>query len=138
MKRTLTLIHEFVEYIPEDIENGKLYISIPFKIAIHKCCCGCGKEVVTPLSPTGWELTFNGEAISLYPSIGNWSFECQSHYWIRHNHVKWSYQFSNGEIAISRDRDQRLREDYFSQRQSTQKHVIKSKKKSRKKLAGNE
>lgn len=114
MKRTLTLIHEFVEYIPEDIKDGKIYISILFKTAVHKCCCGCGKEVVTPLSPTGWEFTFNGETISLYPSIGNWSFECQSHYWIRRNRIEWSYQFSKRQIETARDRDQETKKEYFN------------------------
>jgi len=34
--------------------------------------------VVTPLSPTGWSLIFDGETVSLYPSIGNWNFPCRS------------------------------------------------------------
>ncbi len=29
-----------------------LYISIPYVTAAHKCPCGCGEEIVTPLSPT--------------------------------------------------------------------------------------
>jgi hypothetical protein len=49
----------------------------------------CGNEVVTPFSPTDWELTFDGKTISLYPSIGNWSLRCQSHYWITKNKVEW-------------------------------------------------
>ncbi len=71
MKRETALTHEFVEYIPEHLKDGTVYVSIPFATAAHKCCCGCGKEVVTPLTPTDWQLTFDGETISLEPSIGN-------------------------------------------------------------------
>lgn len=44
--------HKFVEYIPDTIEENIIYISISYSTAIHLCACGCGKEVVTPLSPT--------------------------------------------------------------------------------------
>lgn len=82
------ITHEFVEYIPEQLTEGVVYVSIPFRTVVHRCCCGCGLEVVTPLSPTKWTLSFDGQAISLTPSIGNWSFPCQSHYWIRGNRVE--------------------------------------------------
>jgi hypothetical protein len=74
------LSHKFIEVIPEYLEDGILYISIEHCVAIHKCACGCGKEVVTPISPNRWKLIFDGETVSLNPSIGNWSFKCQSHY----------------------------------------------------------
>lgn len=92
------MIHKFVEYIPDNLKSGVLYISITYKIVIHKCCCGCGQEVVTPISPVDWKLIFNGESISLYPSIGNWSFDCKSHYWIENNKVKWAKRFSKKKI----------------------------------------
>ena len=56
-----------MDNIPEIIEEGILYISIPFETVIHKCCCGCGNEVVTPLSPSQWKLTFDGVSITLDP-----------------------------------------------------------------------
>jgi len=91
----MILQHKFVEFIPDVLEDGILYISIEYCTAIHKCVCGCGNEVVTPLSPNDWELTFNGKSVSLYPSIGNWNFDCKSHYWIKNSIVKhirkWSY-----------------------------------------------
>jgi hypothetical protein len=40
--------HRFVEYIPEQLEERTIYISIRFATAVHRCCCGCGREVVTP------------------------------------------------------------------------------------------
>lgn len=113
MKHIKKLKHEFVEYIPNNLDDGVIYISIPFATAAHKCCCGCGMEVVTPISPTDWQLTFNGEAISLYPSIGNWSFDCKSHYWIRENAVKWSLRWTQDEIKTGRSRDMQNKKRSF-------------------------
>lgn len=82
--------HRFVEFIPDELEDGILYISLKYCTAIHKCVCGCGNEVVTPISPTDWQLTFDGKTISLYPSIGNWNFKCKSHYWITNNKIRFA------------------------------------------------
>lgn len=71
---------ESVEFIPERLEEGVLYISERYRTAVHKCCCGCGQEVVTPLSPAEWAVKRNGGRVSLWPSIGNWSYPCRSHY----------------------------------------------------------
>lgn len=78
---------QFVDYMPDAINQGILYVSMRYAVVIHLCACGCGEKVVTPLSPNDWKLTFDGESISLYPSIGNWDFPCRSHYWIKHNRV---------------------------------------------------
>ena len=78
---------ENVEFVPEHIEEGVLYISERYRTAVHKCCCGCGQEVVTPLSPAEWSVKRNGGRVSLWPSIGNWSYPCRSHYVIRDNRV---------------------------------------------------
>lgn len=114
MSRYQTLKHEFVEFIPDNLEDGIIYISTKFAIASHKCCCGCGKEVVTPLSPTDWVLIFDGKTISLEPSIGNWSFDCRSHYWIQKNKVKWAEQWSQEKIAAGRAHDRLAKEKYFN------------------------
>ena len=108
-----TLQHKFVEFMPDRIEEGILYISVEYCTAIHKCVCGCGNEVVTPLSPTDWELTFNGESVSLSPSIGNWSFECQSHYWIIKNRIKYSRKWSSEEIESGREMDTKKKKRWF-------------------------
>lgn len=89
MTRVVTLAHQFVDHAPETLEEGILYISIPFTSALHLCCCGCRREVVTPLTPCDWRLIFDGQTVSLEPSIGNWSFPCRSHYWIRRSTVRW-------------------------------------------------
>lgn len=109
MRRRTTLTHEFVEYIPEKLAEGTVYVCVPFATVVHKCCCGCGSEVVTPLSPADWTLSFDGESISLNPSIGNWSYPCQSHYWIRNNKVTWARRWSRSEIEAGRALDQDAR-----------------------------
>lgn len=108
------LNHRFVEYIPKDLEEGVLYISIRFGTAIHKCACGCGNKTVTPLSPTDWELKYNGESVSLNPSIGNWSFPCQSHYWIINDEIRWGDKWSKEKIQANRVRQQINKKRYFN------------------------
>ena len=105
--------HKFVQYIPDQIEERTLYISIEFGTAVHKCMCGCGNEVVTPLSPTDWELIYNGETVSLYPSIGNWGYTCESHYWIKRNKVKFVEKWSMKEIKANRERDRSRYRGFF-------------------------
>jgi hypothetical protein len=109
MTRRNNLTHRFVELIPEQIEDGVLFVSLQFATAVHNCCCGCGNRVVTPLKPVSWQLTFDGESVSLYPSIGNWSFPCRSHYWISNDTVEWSYQMADSDIQAGRRHDKRLR-----------------------------
>lgn len=108
------LQHRFVDSIPVDIEDNVLYISIPFCTAIHKCVCGCGKEVVTPLSPTDWQLTFDGKTVSLYPSIGNWNFDCQSHYFITKSKIEYARKWSDVEVEKGRRKDTRSKEEFYS------------------------
>jgi hypothetical protein len=83
----MTLKYEFVEFIPELIESGVIYISLKYKTASHNCACGCGQLVVTRFSPKDWQLYFDEESITLSPSIGNWSFNCRSHYYIRKSKI---------------------------------------------------
>lgn len=105
--------HKFVDYIPNKIEEGILYISLDYGAVIHKCACGCGSEVNTPLTPTGWKMIYNGEAISLKPSVGNWSFDCKSHYWITNNEVEWSLKWSDETISEVRAAEDSERKEYY-------------------------
>jgi len=102
MTRVDTLAPEFVRAIPERLKSGILYVSIDFATAAHLCCCGCGMEVVTPLGRTDWTLLYNGESASLYPSVGNWSFPCQSHYWIDDGRIVWAGAWSRDRIERGR------------------------------------
>ena len=107
------LIPEFVEFIPPKLEKGILYISMIYGTAVHQCCCGCGEKVVTPLSPTDWKLSYDGETVSLHPSIGNWSFACQSHYWVQNNQIRWAEHWSKEKIEAGRNHDKRYKQEYF-------------------------
>ncbi|MCY3747802.1 MAG: DUF6527 family protein [Chloroflexi bacterium] len=109
----MRLRHEFVDYIPEQIDERVLYVSVRFGTVVHRCACGCGEEVVTPLGPAEWRLTYDGRTISLAPSIGNWSFRCRSHYWIDEGSVRWSRGFSNAEIARVRLESRKRRGGYY-------------------------
>ena len=113
MKKQFGLQHKFVENIPDDLEAGYLYVSVEYATAVHLCCCGCGTEVVTPLTPTDWRLIFDGETVSLSPSIGNWNFPCSSHYWIRNNQVHWAQVMSAEKIAEGRKKDRERKDQYF-------------------------
>src|SRR6266481_5263548 len=117
MQPEIVVAYEFVEFIPDELKERTLYISHTYCTAVHKCCCGCGREVVTPLSPTGWQLTFDGKTISLYPSIGSWSLPCQSHYFIRKSKVVWAQKWTEKQIARGRAQEARARESYFAHMQ---------------------
>ena len=82
--------HTFVEEIPEVVQPDVLYVSLTYATAAHICPCGCGGEVFTPFSPTDWAMTFDGETVSLDPSISNRICRKRSHYWIKRNRVEWS------------------------------------------------
>lgn len=111
-----TIQHKFVEFIPDKIEDGILYISIEYCTAVHKCVCGCGNEVVTPLSPTDWEVRFDGRTVSLDPSIGNWGFDCKSHYWIKRNEVFHARKWDDWEIEEGREEDKKNKKRFFKKR----------------------
>jgi hypothetical protein len=98
---------EFVESFPVAMEQGVLYVSIAYSTCGHLCCCGCGQEVITPLSPAQWSFAYDGENVSLAPSVGNWTLSCRSHYWIRKGAVQWSHRYSPVEVAENRERDRR-------------------------------
>lgn len=98
------LAHTFVESIPSELDDDTVYVSIDFRTTIHLCACGCRNQVVLPLRPSAWSLTYDGQEISMSPSVGNWSFDCRSHYWIRHGIVVWASEWSEREVEAGRAR----------------------------------
>ena|SRR5260370_38013534 len=123
-RRSVPLRHQFVDLIPEGdhLKDGILYVSIPYATTIHKCCCGCGREVVAPLSPTDWQLIFDGESVTLDPSIGNWNFPCQSHYWVRNDRAEWALPMSWREIEANRECDRIAKGKYYLGARQTEDH----------------
>lgn len=107
-----------VESFPRPLEPGVLYFSNRFNCAAHACACGCGKEVITPISPVQWRITCSAQGVSLRPSIGNWNFPCRSHYWITDGRVEWSTDMTKDEIKAGREYNAALREGYFKAKQA--------------------
>jgi hypothetical protein len=101
--------HQFVEFVPEKLEPGKLYVSLEYNTANHLCACGCGSEVVTILGPADSSITYNGRAVSISTSIGNSNFPCSSHYWIEDNRVLWESRMTPQLTALSRARDKAVK-----------------------------
>ena len=99
------LTPQFVESFPQKLEPGELYLAMDFATAAHLCACGCGNKVITPFSPTDWQMSFDGETVSLKPSIGNWTFKCRSHYWVRAGRIEWAGDMSQSAINAGRKRD---------------------------------
>lgn len=91
--------------MPEKLEPDVIYISLRFGLVSHNCCCGCGNEVVMPLAPSGWELTYNGETVSLWPSIGNWGLPCRSHYIITRSTVDWAESWPKSKFRRAQSAD---------------------------------
>ena len=82
MLKKKKLKHLFVDSIPATLQEGVIYVCLKHNIVSHLCACGCGNRIDTPIDPSEWKLTYDGEAISLYPSIGNWDIPCRTHYFI--------------------------------------------------------
>jgi len=84
--KKVTITPVFVEFIPDELEDNKIYISRKYGTSSHNCLCGCGLLTVLPFDKEhGWQLIENGDKISLTPSIGNFQYPCKSHYVITNN-----------------------------------------------------
>jgi len=116
--RLRTVEHRFVEFVPKVLEAGVVYVSMEYTTVAHLCCCGCGKRLVLPLSPAQWGITFDGESISLWPSVGSWDLDCRSHYVIEKNQVGWCKQWSQEQVSTGRRRDEAALDDEFKRKQN--------------------
>lgn len=117
--KTKVLRPEFVEFFPDSLAEGILYISKEHSTAGHRCCCGCGEEVITPLNPAQWQMKKSAAGVSFYPSVGNWKFSCRSHYWIRNNRVVDAGPLSNAAIENVKRRDRLDKDAYIRQVNAT-------------------
>lgn len=79
----------FVDRMPTEIEDGVLYVLPHLQVAIHNCMCGCGEKVVTPLGDCQWSWNYDGNNVTLSPSVGNFQYDCKSHYFLRQGKVIW-------------------------------------------------
>ena len=115
-RRVDEVVPVFVDTIPRQLEEGRLYIALRYRTVTHLCTCGCGGEINTPLHPTGWAITYDGVCVSLWPSVGNWSERCGSHYLIERNKVRWSRSWSRREILEGRAKRWQDIRTYHSER----------------------
>jgi hypothetical protein len=95
----------FVTYVPRDLDNGHLYVSMEYSTAVHLCACGCSTKTVTPLARDGWTLKFDG-TVTLRPSVGNGQSPCRANYLITGNAVEWLPTIGTAATreALTRDR----------------------------------
>jgi uncharacterized protein DUF6527 len=103
MRRT-EVNHQFVEAIPDEPAEGIVYIATGPAVVLHRCCCGCGTKITTPLGPSGGKLLFDGKTISLDPSIDNWALDCESHYRIKRSRVRWLARWSQLQVETGGSR----------------------------------
>ena len=75
----------YVDYIPNELEENKIYISHKYKTSVHNCLCGCKNHVILPLGYNGWDLVEENGKISFIPSILSNNLACRSHYVIQKN-----------------------------------------------------
>jgi len=116
--------HAFVRAIPDILEPDMLYISLDYVTTSHLCACGCGAEVVLPLHPTKWRMTFDGASVSMAPSIGSRTLPCRSHYWIDKGRVRWSNKMNDDDFQRALNRDQRADRDWHDKPAAPKAHNI--------------
>ena len=104
---------QLVRFMPKELEQGVLYVSEEFGAAAHRCACGCGAKIRTPLGPTEWSVEETSAGPTLRPSVGNWQQACQSHYLITRGEVMWVRSWTSEEIADGRRREEDRRREYY-------------------------
>ena len=95
--------------MPSSLEPGNLYISVKHRLTEHLCACGCETEVSLPLSPSEWCIEYDGESVSIRPSIGNWRLPCRSHYIIEKGHTRWCLAWTETEIRAGQSNDRKAK-----------------------------
>jgi hypothetical protein len=58
-------------------------------------------------------MTYDGESVSLWPSIGNWNLRCRSLYIIDQGRIKWAESWSEAQVAAERRRDKAAKATYY-------------------------
>lgn len=89
MNRIVEFTPKFVDLMPGTLDEGIVYVSVPYALTAHLCACGCREKVVLPLHPQQWNFTYDGKCITIDPSVGNIGTPCNSHYWITRGRVHW-------------------------------------------------
>lgn len=88
---------KIVSEFPVDPIEHTLYLEGNVKeedywYALLKCPCGCGDNIMLNLmkdSKPCWEVFFNKERFSVYPSIWRKN-NCKTHFWLREGKIFWA------------------------------------------------
>lgn len=67
------------EFIPHELEFGKMYYSKEYSVANHLCLCGCGVQAPIPIQQGEWSISNENGKLTVKPSLQQ-LFECRSHY----------------------------------------------------------
>ena len=98
-QRTNTVKPVFVESIPvdlSDLKEGILLVCMKYSTLVHRCPCGCGGLSEIGLHPATRIMIYDGQNISVEPSIGVNALPCRSHYWIKNNRIVWARALRKG------------------------------------------
>ena len=88
MRRQKVLRPEFVQSIPTGSRKpGEIVVSCRYNVASFLCPCGCGAAMDIIFRPYRWRMEWDGEHLSICPSISSPRLACKSHYWITRNEV---------------------------------------------------
>ena len=88
---TQEMVPKFFDHIPNGkVKEGELWISMKYGIVSLSCPCGCGNATDLPIAPNKWSITFDGDKVSISPSILASYFKCKSHYHITNNQIVWA------------------------------------------------
>ena len=68
---------------------------------------------MTPLTPTDWKMIFDGETVSLLPSVGNWQLACRSHYVIRRGQIIRAGDWTERQVAAAQARGRTAKARYY-------------------------
>ena len=71
---------------PFAIEKGLVKAREPIT-AVRIYNTNTSKVIIEEVPCVNQSVKYDGETVSLSPSIGNFQFPCKSHYWIRENRV---------------------------------------------------
>lgn len=110
MPPTDRFTHGCEEFLPDELDEGVLYVSLRYSIVVHLCACGCRTKVFCALDPSDYKITFDGQSISMWPSIGNWDFHCRSHYIIRRGQVQWVPAISYAAVTAGSRSDKKAKD----------------------------
>ena len=70
-----------------------------------------------PLGRSEWRIEYDGETVSIRPSVGNWRLPCRSHYIIQESVTRWCKSWSTIEAAAGRIRDRQEKEQDIIRKQ---------------------